>query len=475
VRGGDDRAFELLYETYHRRIAAYIYGMVGDYGRAEDIAQDVFMSALRRMRETDRPIAFKPWVYEIAKNACIDQFRRARRSQEVSIDAESGLGPADLGRLATRGAGPDVLVDQKQSLENLTGAFGGLSETHHQILVMRELEGLSYRDIGERLGMSRPSVESTLFRARRRLSEEYDELVSGERCRATQDVIGSAAGGSIGARENRRLARHISHCQPCRRFARARGLDTGVMARRPVRAKIAAFLPLPAFLRDRWLPARPAQDSGPLAAGQAASLANWSAGLSLHLDPSTAGWVKSAIAATTIALAGVGAGSVVGSHDPLGARATAGAPFGLGGAPDRSHRVALRDPGSSSSGSPAAVHDGALPAVIRGDLAMGGAGPRTEGAAGSASPKAAAPASGAGIGSLLALPSAGAPLGAAGAPAAPASPAPTPASGGVAVPGILPGVGPLPSPGAQPVLPDLRSVDPQAAGSSVVPGPGDPR
>src|SRR4051794_16355218 len=53
VRVGDDAAFAALYERYHRRIAAYIYGMVKDYGRAEDIAQDVFMSALRRMRETD--------------------------------------------------------------------------------------------------------------------------------------------------------------------------------------------------------------------------------------------------------------------------------------------------------------------------------------------------------------------------------------------------------------------------------------
>ena len=52
--------------------------MVHDHGRAEDITQEVFMSALRRMRETDRPIAFKPWIYEIAKNACIDAFRRSQ-------------------------------------------------------------------------------------------------------------------------------------------------------------------------------------------------------------------------------------------------------------------------------------------------------------------------------------------------------------------------------------------------------------
>src|SRR3954454_7490647 len=171
VRRGDDRAFETLYERYHRRIAGYIYGMVGDYGRAEDIAQDVFMSALRRMRDTDRPIAFKPWIYEIAKNACIDQFRRSRRAEEVSYDAEEGLGAADYGRLVTGVTTPDVALDHKQQLDHLRGALGGLAESHDHIFVMREFEGLSYREIGENMGMSRPSVEPTLFRARKRLTE----------------------------------------------------------------------------------------------------------------------------------------------------------------------------------------------------------------------------------------------------------------------------------------------------------------
>ena len=179
VRRGDERAFEALYARYQRRIAGYVYGMVKDYGRAEDITQEVFVSALRRMRQTERPIAFKPWIYEIAKNACIDAYRRARRAEEVSLDADERLSPSDYGRLVATGPGPDAAVDTQQDLDHLCGAFGGLSDTHHEILVMRELEGLSYKDIGERMGMSRPAVESTLFRARKRLGEEYDELASG--------------------------------------------------------------------------------------------------------------------------------------------------------------------------------------------------------------------------------------------------------------------------------------------------------
>src|SRR4051794_7473931 len=110
VRAGDDRAFELLFERYQSRIAAYVRGMVRDHGRAEDITQEVFMAALRRIRETDREIAFKPWIYEIAKNACIDAFRRSRNATEISLDADDGLGPADHGRLASTGAGPDAAI-----------------------------------------------------------------------------------------------------------------------------------------------------------------------------------------------------------------------------------------------------------------------------------------------------------------------------------------------------------------------------
>src|SRR5215211_8757685 len=84
VRRGDDRAFEALYQRYHRRIHAYVLGMVKDHGRAEDVTQEVFVSALRRMRETEQPLAFKPWLYQIAKNSCIDVFRRSKRAEEVS-------------------------------------------------------------------------------------------------------------------------------------------------------------------------------------------------------------------------------------------------------------------------------------------------------------------------------------------------------------------------------------------------------
>ncbi len=220
VRDGEDGAFEVLFARYRRRIATFVYGMVGDWARAEDITQEVFLSALRRMREAEREIAFKPWIYEIAKNATIDHFRRARRAEEVSIDADGALAPGDEVRLAERAQTPEAALERSEQVSDLVGAFGGLSESHHDILVLRELEGLSYRQIGEQMGLSRPSVESTLFRARRRLSEEYDELRSGRRCEGVCQTIAAVALQPVGVRERRRMRRHLAHCLSCRLYAR---------------------------------------------------------------------------------------------------------------------------------------------------------------------------------------------------------------------------------------------------------------
>src|SRR5438270_2695982 len=118
VRRGDDRAFELLFSSYERRITAYVAGMVGDHARAEDITQDVFISALRRMRETRRPIAFKPWIYEIAKNACIDEFRRSRRASEVSLDVDGESSGVEL-QLASPDPTPDVVAEARQKISDL--------------------------------------------------------------------------------------------------------------------------------------------------------------------------------------------------------------------------------------------------------------------------------------------------------------------------------------------------------------------
>src|SRR4051794_31476035 len=154
--------------------------MLGDHAVGEDIAQDAFVSALRRMRATTGALAFKPWIYTIARHAAIDHLRRRRRRSEVPLDGDdAGIPPADQARLTAHGACPEANALSRERLEHLRFAFSGLSRSHHQIIVLRELEGLTYREIGARMNLSHAAVESTLFRARKRLGEEFAHQTNG--------------------------------------------------------------------------------------------------------------------------------------------------------------------------------------------------------------------------------------------------------------------------------------------------------
>lgn len=309
LRGGDDRAFEALYARYYDRIGGFIRGRVRDHGRAEDITQEVFMSALRRLQASEQSISFKPWIYEIAKNACIDEFRRSKRAREVSLDADEDLagGPHALQAVAPT---PSAAFEGKQRIDDLRGAFGGLSQNHHRLLVMREFEGLSYNEIGRRTGMSRSMVESALFRARRKLTDEYEELASGRRCQQVQGVIADGRAQSaraLGARERRQLARHVAHCQPCRTVAMLAGVDEALVKPRSIAAKIAALLPIPVLWRRPWGGGARARNA--LVRGGSHPIVQQAQGATDSAAPA-ASLGGAAIAAAVIALAGAG-GAVI--------------------------------------------------------------------------------------------------------------------------------------------------------------------
>lgn len=168
VRGGDEHGFELLFARYRAPIGAYIASLVRDHGYSEDITQEVFISALRSLRASDRPITFKPWIYEIARNACIDRHRRMRRGEEVAAGGEHDL-DAEPSRLVGARAAPQDATESRDRFAELCRALMELPAADRRLLVMREFEGRSYREIVEQSGLSTAAVESALFRARRRL------------------------------------------------------------------------------------------------------------------------------------------------------------------------------------------------------------------------------------------------------------------------------------------------------------------
>jgi RNA polymerase sigma factor (sigma-70 family) len=219
VREGDDEALGTLFARYHERVTAYTARIVGDREHAQEVVQETFIAALNGLRKGTGKIEFRPWIYRIARNAAIDHLRaRTRRGTHVDFDVVDAAG-VEPAAIASASYGPEAMVESREAIEHLQGAFVGLTDIHHQLLVMRELEGLSYDKIGKRLGMTRAQVESSLFRARRRLEAEYEDLASGRRCDHVRESIAAQGSQDLGVRDELRVKRHLSHCAPCRREA----------------------------------------------------------------------------------------------------------------------------------------------------------------------------------------------------------------------------------------------------------------
>ena len=350
ARDGSDEAFEALFRRYRDRVVGYVRGMVSDHGRAEDIVQEAFMSALRALRRSDQEIVFRPWIYEIAKNACIDHIRRAGRAQEVSIDSDD-FSPVEENRISQASSGTDAAVARRDQLQSLRMAFHDLPPTQHEILVMRELEGLSYDSIGNRMGLTRGAVESLLFRARRRLRNGFDEIDTGARCESMRIAMDGIAEGNARARDRRGVSNHLHHCKPCRRHAVAMGLDSLVLGLEQSRARraaqrVAAFLPLPAFLRRRL------DEAGALGPATQAGI---------EQGATLAGKATAILVATLVAAGGAGVAQKASGGDlpPIGnlpvvgdSGAAGGAGGGSGNSGDNSAGGAGAGGGQGAAGAP---------------------------------------------------------------------------------------------------------------------------
>jgi RNA polymerase sigma factor (sigma-70 family) len=172
IRAGDDAAFEELYARYRLRIAAYVTRLIGEPHRAEDVTQEVFLSALRAIRASDQAIAFRPWIYEIARNASIDHHRKASRAAQVEpLDEASALARCDDTTATSQAL--------HERFELLCAALRDLPLRQRRLLAQREFAGLSYSELAKSNGLSVAAVETALHRARRGLAARV-RLLGGE-------------------------------------------------------------------------------------------------------------------------------------------------------------------------------------------------------------------------------------------------------------------------------------------------------
>ena len=236
---GEEAAFEILYERYSAAILRYLRRRMRSAEEAEDVHQQVFLSAFSALRAGVEPLHFKAWLYRIAHNVCVSELR-VQRPVTAPIDDERGLAclRADAGR---RG---------REDLRELLDDLALLPRAQSTALLLREVHDLSYAEIGETLHVPVGAVRSNIFRARASLhalaaARDVD-------CSEIRSELERLAGRR--GRRSAHIANHLRVCQNCQDYRRG-------LRHRPLALSLLPLLPLSWQRTLRGLFGSPASES----------------------------------------------------------------------------------------------------------------------------------------------------------------------------------------------------------------------
>lgn len=169
VLGGDANAFEELVLKYEKTVYNLALRMVGDRDDASDMTQETFIKAYGSLSSFRGDSKFSVWIYRIATNVCLDFLRSKSRKQQVSLTVSDDDDEDAQLDIPDPSSAPEQQLMQKMSMQSVEEGLKTLPDKQRQILVMRELGGMSYAEIGKALSLEEGTVKSRIFRARKRL------------------------------------------------------------------------------------------------------------------------------------------------------------------------------------------------------------------------------------------------------------------------------------------------------------------
>ena len=166
ARKGDASAYDQIMQRHAKRLYALAASMVGNPADAEDVVQETFLGAYKQLSAFQGRSSLKTWLTRICvlQVSKLYRSRKVRRTAPLGSDVPGGHEPAV--------ASPVSHADRRADVQAM---LNSLSSEHREVLMLRELQGLSYKEIADVLGVPQGTVESRLFRARQQLKESYKD------------------------------------------------------------------------------------------------------------------------------------------------------------------------------------------------------------------------------------------------------------------------------------------------------------
>lgn len=171
-KSGDIEAFERLIENYQKKVFNIALRMVGNYDDASDLAQEVFIRVYRSIKNFKEQSSFSTWIYRITTNVCLDELRKRKNKNVVSLDEDIKFDDSGIKRQVEDDKPiPEAIVERDEVRKVVSDAINSLSDEHRTAIILRDIQGFSYDEISKITNCPEGTVKSRINRARQALKE----------------------------------------------------------------------------------------------------------------------------------------------------------------------------------------------------------------------------------------------------------------------------------------------------------------